>query len=61
MQKEYKKAEKDLMLGQELNPNARTLKIVKGMLLDATQPVESNIIIDDRKRKKVDVTLTDDK
>ena len=61
MQKEYKKAEKDLMIGQELNPNARTLKVVKGMLLDATQPVELNIIIDDRKRKKVDVALTDDK
>ncbi len=61
MQEEYEKAEADLLIGQELNPNARTLKVVKGMLMDATQPVESNIIIDDRRRKKVNATLTEDK
>ena len=61
MQKEYKKAEKDLLIGQEINPNARTLKVVKGMLMDATQPVELNIIIDDRKRKKADATVTEEK
>jgi len=60
MQKEYKKAEKDLLIGQEINPNARTLKIVKGMLMDATQPVELNIIIDDRRRKKVEATEPED-
>ena len=41
MKKEYKKAEEDLLTGQEINPNARTLKVVKGMLMDATHPVES--------------------
>ena len=61
MQKEYKKAEEDLLIGQEINPNARTLKVVKGMLMDATHPVESNIIIDDRRRKKADATVTEDK
>ena len=60
MQEEYKKAEEDLLIGQEINPNARTLKVVKGMLLDATQPVELNIIIDDRKRKKADATVTEE-
>ncbi len=60
MQKEYKKAEKDLLIGQEINPNARTLKIVKGMLMDATQPVELNIIIDDRRRKKVEAAEPED-
>ena len=60
MQKEYKKAEEDLVIGQELNPNARTLKVVKGMLMDATQPVESNIVIDDRRRKKADAEPTED-
>ena len=60
MQKEYKKAEKDLLIGQEINPNARTLKIVKGMLMDATQPVELNIIIDDRRRKTVEATNPED-
>ena len=59
MRKEFDKAEKDLVIGQELNPNARTLKVVKGMLLDATNPVAPNIIIDDRKGKKVDVPVTE--
>lgn len=61
MQEEYKKAEEDLLVGQELNPNARTLKVVKGMLMDATQPVESNIVIDDRRPKKADAAPTEDK
>jgi tetratricopeptide (TPR) repeat protein len=51
LRKEYDKAEKDLQMGQEINPNASTLKVVKGMLLDATKPVTPNIIIDDRKGK----------
>lgn len=55
MREDYEKAEKDLLIGQEINPNARTLKVVKGMLLDATNPVAPNIIIDDRKRKQADV------
>lgn len=54
MRAEYDKAEEDLAIGQEVNPNARTLKVVKGMLLDKTHPVESNIIIDDRRRKQAD-------
>ncbi len=61
MQKEYKKAEEDILIGQEINPNARTLKVVKGMLMDATYPVESNIIIDDRKRNKAAATTTEEK
>lgn len=54
LRKEYDKAEKDLEMGQEINPNANTLKVVKGMLLDATNPVSPNIIIDDRKAKGPD-------
>ena len=61
MQENYEKAEEDLLIGQELNPNARTLKVVKGMLMDATQPVELNIIIDDRRRKKAATAPTEDK
>ena len=61
MQENYEKAEEDLLVGQELNPNARTLKVVKGMLMDATQPVESNIVIDDRRRKNADAESTEDK
>ena len=61
MQKEFKKAEEDLLIGQELNPNARTLKVVKGMLMDATQPVETNIVIDDRRPRKADAAPTEER
>lgn len=61
MREDFEKAEKDLLMGQELNPNARTLKVVKGMLLDATRPVESNIIIDDRRQKTPNAAVTEDK
>ena len=50
MSAEYDKAETDIAIAQELNPNARTVKVVRGMLLDKTHPVELNIVIDDRKR-----------
>ena len=60
MRKEYEKAEKDLAMGQEINPNARTLKVVKGMFTDATQPVSPNIIIDDRKTKNTDVPVKEE-
>ena len=42
-------AEADVIRGQELSPNAKNLKIVKGMLLDETNPVSPNIVIDDRR------------
>lgn len=46
----YEEAERDIARGQELSPNARNLKIVKSMLLDETDPVSPNIIIDDRRQ-----------
>ena len=50
MRAEYDKAETDISIAQEVNPNARTVKVVTGMLLDKTHPVEPNIVIDDRRR-----------
>ncbi len=47
-------------MGQEINPNARTLKVVKGMFLDATHPVSPNIIIDDRKTRNSDVSVKEE-
>jgi len=47
--KRFEEAEADIARGQELAPNARTLKVVKGMLLDETHPVSPNIVIDDRR------------
>ena len=45
----FDEAEADVIRGQELAPNAKSLKVVKGMLLDETQPVSPHIIIDDRR------------
>lgn len=49
-QKRYLEAEQDILAIQKINPNARNLKIVRAMLLDETDPVIPNIVIDDRRR-----------
>jgi tetratricopeptide (TPR) repeat protein len=46
----FSEAERDIERGQELNPDARTLKFVKSMYLDAVDPVSPNVIIDDRRQ-----------
>ena len=46
----YPEAERDIRRGEEINPNARTLKVVKSMYLDAVDPVAPSIIIDDRRQ-----------
>ncbi len=45
----YAEAEEDIRKGQELRPNSKKLKIVKGMYLDETQPVTPKIEADDRR------------
>jgi len=52
-QKRYADAQRDIAEGEVLNPNARTLKLVKAMLLDATDPVAPSITIDDRRHVPV--------
>ena len=47
--KRYEEAEQDLRRGLQIAPNARTLKRVSQLLLDATNPVAPSIIIDDRR------------
>ena len=47
--KEANNAERDLEKGEAISPNSRTLKAVRRMLLDATNPVSPIIIIDDRR------------
>jgi hypothetical protein len=39
------------MRGEELNPNARTLKIARSMYMDAVHPVAPEVEIDDRQRQ----------
>ena len=43
-------AEQDLLRAEALSKNARTVKIVRSMLLDATDPVAPQVIIDDRRQ-----------
>ncbi|NNC77636.1 MAG: tetratricopeptide repeat protein [Woeseiaceae bacterium] len=45
----FEASEADLIKGEEIAPNASALKEVRGMFMDATQPVTPNIVIDDRR------------
>ncbi len=45
----FDEARADLERGEAIAPNARHLKEVRGILLDATNPVVPNIVIDDRR------------
>ena len=49
--KQWDKAEQDLIRGEQLNPDARTLKIARAMYMDAVHPVAPEIEIDDRRRR----------
>lgn len=46
--KQYEKAHADLLRGEALNPEARTLQIARAIYLDAVEPVTPEIEIDDR-------------
>ena len=45
---QYEKAHLDLVRGEELNPDARTLRIARAIYLDAVNPVAPEVEIDDR-------------
>ena len=47
-------AEQDLQKAEELAPYSRTVKTVRSMLLDATDPVAPLVIIDDRRQEPDD-------
>ncbi len=44
----FDEAEQDLLKGEALSPHAKSLKSVRKMYLDATDPVAPSVIIDDR-------------
>ncbi len=50
--KRYDEAEADIRFGQALRPDSTNLKIVKGMYLDETRPVNENIELDDRRHTR---------
>lgn len=45
----FAEAEADLQMAEAIAPKATALKEVRGMLLDATEPVTPNIVIDERR------------
>ncbi len=45
----FEDAERDLEKGEAIRPSSRSLKAVRRMLFDATNPVSPIIIIDDRR------------
>jgi tetratricopeptide (TPR) repeat protein len=51
--KQWDKADADLDKGEELNGGAHTLKVARGMYMDAVYPVSPEIEIDDRKAEEV--------
>lgn len=55
-QKRYPEAERDIATGEQLNPNAHTLKTLRAMYRDAVDPVSPSIIIDDRREAAADDT-----
>lgn len=53
-QERYAEAERDISTGEELNPDARSLKALRAMYRDAVDPVSPTIIIDDRREATAD-------
>lgn len=52
--KRYADAQRDIAASEAINPNARSTKVIKSMLLDATDPVAPSITIDDRRQAPAD-------
>jgi tetratricopeptide (TPR) repeat protein len=44
----FEEAQQDLLKGEAIRPNSTTLKAVRRMYLDATDPVAPSVVIDDR-------------
>jgi len=55
----FEEANQDLLIGEQLSPNASTLKAVRRMYLDATDPVAPSVVIDDRRESSIDDTDVD--
>jgi tetratricopeptide (TPR) repeat protein len=52
--KRYDEADADLKKAEAIADNARNVKTVRAMLLDATNPVAPQIIIDDRRQSEIE-------
>ena len=47
---QLERAEADLAVAEEIAPNARSVKLVRSMYLDVTDPVAPHVVIDDRRQ-----------
>ena len=47
---QFEECEADISLAEEVAPGARTVKRVRELLLDATDPVAPHIVVDDRRQ-----------
>jgi len=45
----FAEANEDLLVGEEVSPDAKTLRAVRKMYLDATDPVAPTVVVDDRR------------
>jgi tetratricopeptide (TPR) repeat protein len=50
----YEEAQRDIASSEAINPNAHSTKVIRSMLLDATDPVAPSITIDDRRQPPAD-------
>lgn len=48
---QFEQAEADLVAAEEIAPGARSVKLVRSMYLDATDPVVPLVVIDDRRQQ----------
>ena len=55
----FEEADADLLAGEAISPNARTLKAVRKMYLDAIHPVAPSVIVDDRRDPDADSAQDD--
>ena len=51
---EFEKSRADVRRGQELRPTSKNLKLTRGMLLDATDPVVPTVEVDERRKADED-------
>jgi tetratricopeptide (TPR) repeat protein len=57
----FAEADSDLLRGEAISPEARTLKAVRRLYLDATNPVAPFVIIDDRRGSNDDDAADDER
>lgn len=55
----FEESEADVRRGQELRPKSKNLRLTKAKLLDATDPVEPTVVIDER-RSVAEEAVADD-